>query len=175
MRPANNAVTVSGEQWRDSSHACTCVYFQTPLPARLPHSTEQMCAISRSLLVIQFKYRRLCVCVAHLAALLSPILPLGAINSFCTCFLNQHMCWCWVAFMIPVPGCDSLTHWLRTVCNSTQVSQRATAAVLRFPWEILSMRCSLSTTVSTLGWFKPETGFLTSRKMSCAGWSVMPS
>ena len=172
VRPANNAVMVSGEQWRDSSHACTCVYSQTPLPARLPHSTEQMWAISRSLLVIQLEYRRLCVC-RTLTSSPPRILPLGATSSFCTFTQSAY-----VLALSSLPDARAwlwLTHWLRTLYNSTQVSQRATAAVLSFPGESLSMRCSLSTTVPTLGWFKPETGFLTSRKMSCAGWSVMPS
>ena len=42
VQPINNAVTVSGEQRRDSAtHIRVSVLPQTPLPARLPHCLEQ--------------------------------------------------------------------------------------------------------------------------------------
>ena len=68
----------------------------------------------RVLLVICFKFRSVYVRITHLPALLSPHSPLATTNSFCTFYsVNQHMCWCWVAFLISMLGCDSVTHWLR--------------------------------------------------------------
>lgn len=75
----------------------THVSISKPLPARLPHSTEQ----SRCLLAIQVKYRRLCVRIARLPARLCvcgshtyqlafpPSFPLATINSFCAFLLSQ--------------------------------------------------------------------------------------
>ena len=41
-RLTNNAVTVSGEQWRDSAiHIHVPILPQTPIPSRLPHDIEQ--------------------------------------------------------------------------------------------------------------------------------------
>ena len=42
VQPINNAVTVSGEQWRDSAiHTRVSIPPQTTLPSRLPHNPEQ--------------------------------------------------------------------------------------------------------------------------------------
>ena len=42
VQPINNAVIISGEQWRDSArHTHVSMLLQTRLPSRLPHNTEQ--------------------------------------------------------------------------------------------------------------------------------------